>query len=96
MNEKLNVNESEGIVEVGYDYNEDGQNSIAVKADLGEAVDELLSKLKGGEITFSGKAKLDGSKVIFGIDMNGDGENLIELSLDILESFEESAAKIAK
>ncbi len=75
--------------EVAYDGNSDGEDSLALKLQLGEVYQELMAK---------GEAKVDavvsfkrnGGKIQISVDTDKDGEAALTLDADILEGIEES------
>lgn len=75
-------------LKASYDGNKDGEASVSVKANLGEAFEEIVAK---------GESKVDAvvtyknvnGKMIMLVDTDRDGEPVIELELDAGESLEE-------
>lgn len=96
---KANLEFKDGKIIAGLDMNEDGENSISLKLDVNESVQEGLSKLKKGE---ESKVELEAKKVDveFGmggvkvkIDLDQDGEHFLELDLSMSEAFDEISSK---
>ena len=96
MSDKVLVENEIGKVGVGFDNDKDGKASASIEINYAEGVSELLGKLKGGEITFNGKARMEGTKVVFGIDLDGDGEESIKAMIDIAEAIDEGTQAIVQ
>ena len=90
MSKKFNVNFEGTKVVAGYDGNSDGENSVSIKLDLGEAFGEVVKK---GEAKLEVKAisfKREGAKLKVVIDSDKDGEAVLELEIDSLEALDEA------
>jgi hypothetical protein len=74
---------------VGFDGNEDGQNSIEAKLHLGEVYEEIMKKGEakvGAVVTF----KREGGKITMLVDSDKDGQPVASLSVDAVEGLEEA------
>ena len=92
----VNVKVSEGVVAIGLDANQDGQNSITLKINSKEGLEELFAK---GEAKIEVKTlslKLEGTKIVGTLDTDKDGECVATLEADLLEGYEEAAAAFKK
>lgn len=76
-------------LEGSYDGNSDGENSVSIKVNLMEVMDELKNK---GTAEIEAKAiriSLDGAKVKLEVDSNKDGEAVLLLEADLAEAMDE-------
>jgi len=93
---KVNVKVLDGSVNIGFDGNQDGQNSIGLKLNLKEGLEELFAK---GEVKVEVKLltlKIEGTKILASIDSDKDGEPVATIEADLLEGYEEVAASFKK
>lgn len=90
MQPKFNVKMADSKVVAGYDGNSDGENSISIKLNLGEAFQELMQKGEAKIEVKSLSIKREGSKMIAVLDTDKDGEAVLECELDALEALDEA------
>lgn len=93
---KLNYEVKEGVLHMGADSNEDGENSISLKLHLNEAIQEAFKKGEAVEGVKVVGFKFELTKLKLQLDTDKDGENLLELEIDLAESFDEIQDLIAK
>lgn len=96
MSGKVKLKVEEGAVLFSVDSNEDGQDSIKIKLNLGEAVQEAFQReesIEGAKIV---DFKFSFTKLQLKIDTDRDGENLLELELDLGEIFDEVKDQLTK
>lgn len=79
-----------GALNVGLDYNEDGEKSLNAKLFLNEVIGELVAKGEAKEDVKVTSFKFELPKLIVVIDTDKDGENLLELELDVMEALQEA------
>jgi hypothetical protein len=82
--EKLNV---------GLDIDKDGENSLALKLHLSEAVQEIFNK--GGKVEGVKLASFEFqlTKLVLKLDTDQDGEPVMDLTIDLAEVFAELVKK---
>ena len=90
MNNKLNYEVKDNALSVGLDANQDGQNSLNLKLQLSEAVQEAFAKGVAVEGVKSASIKFEGSKLVLVVDTDKDGEALLNLEVDLFEAIEET------
>ena len=78
------------------DLNDDGQESVAVKLDVSEAIQEALQNSKPVEGAKLVDFSFDDSKLKLKIDSDKDGDTVLELSIDLMEAFDEILSAIKK
>lgn len=79
----------DGKFNLGVDLNEDGENSLNMKLNLNEAMQEAI---KRGEAIEGAKLvdfKFELTKMVLILDTDKDGEPLLELVVDLPEVFDE-------
>lgn len=93
MSEKkpFQVDAKDGKIELNYDGNLDGENSIELKIHISEVVAEALKQGKEveGKQMFDYKFDLTG-KLTLSADTDADGEASVELAVYIGEALEEA------
>lgn len=86
---KVNYAVKDGNLNIGVDSNEDGQNSVTIKLNLTEAIQEAIFRgdaVEGAKVVdFS----FQFTKLVLKIDTDRDGEALLELEIDLAEVFDE-------
>lgn len=90
MDAKFNIGFQGSNLEGGYDGNADGENSVSLKLNLAEVLDELK---KNGSAEIEAKKikiEMDGAKIKVLVDTNKDGENVFEFQADLLEGLQEA------
>lgn len=93
---KLNQEIKDGKLHVGVDSNEDGENSLALKLNLSEAIQEAIAKGEAVEGVKVVDFKFELTKLVIKLDTDKDGEEVIELVVDLAESFDEISSKVSK
>lgn len=99
---KVNYEMKDNKLEFGFDGNEDGENSITLKVNISESIQEAIAKAKKGE---ESTVVIDAKKVEmkFGVgglslsvDTDQDGEKSVELDVSLMEGFEEASEAVKK
>lgn len=93
---KTPIKVENGAVVFGVDSNDDGQQAITGKLNLGEAVGEALAKgaaIEGAKIV---DFKFELTKLVLKIDSDKDGQPLLEIAVDLGEAFDEIQAAVQK
>lgn len=88
--EKFKVGFTGSALEGSYDGNSDGEASVSLKLNLGEALDEIQKKGEAEVSVEKLRFVKEGSKLKVELDPNQDGEAVMTLDIDLAEAMDEA------
>lgn len=95
---KVNYDFKDGNLNVGVDFDEDGEKSLKLEMCLSEALQESIARGESASVETNKivDVKFELTKMIVIVDSDKDGEKLLKLTVDLPEAFSEVSGSLFK